>query len=135
MERLFVDTNIVLDLLQKREDFFKDAQELFTLADEGRVELYISSLTITTVNYLLSRYYNSLQAKKLLLKFKVLVNILPLDDKIIDLALSSEIDDFEDAIQYYTAMQIGAKVIITRNKKDFKKGTIVVLTAQEYLNS
>lgn len=135
MERLFVDTNIVLDLLQKREDFFKDAQELFTLADEGRVELYISSLTITTVNYLLSRYYNSLQAKKLLLKFKVLVNTLPLDDKIIDLALSSEIDDFEDAIQYYTAMQIGAKVIITRNKKDFKKGTIVVLTAQEYLNS
>ncbi|GHB50846.1 hypothetical protein GCM10008106_34620 [Mongoliitalea lutea] len=46
MERLFVDTNIVLDLLQNREDFFKDAQELFILADEGRVELYILFLEL-----------------------------------------------------------------------------------------
>lgn len=135
MERLFVDTNIVLDLLQKREDFYKDAQTLFTLADERKVELFISSLSITTTNYLLSKYYNPSQARKILLKFKVLVNVLSLDDKIIELALSSDFNDFEDAIQYHTALQNHIGLIITRNKRDYQKAEIPVLTAKEYIKS
>ena len=62
MERVFVDTNIVIDLLQRRERFYKEAQELFTLADQKKVELFISSLTITTSLYLLAKHYNSKDA-------------------------------------------------------------------------
>ena len=134
MEKLFVDTNIVLDLLQKREEFYREAQELFTLADKKKVKLYISSLTIANTHYLLSRHYNSNDARKILAKFKVLVEVLSLDHKIIDLALTSDLKYFEDAVQYYTALENNMDLIITRNKRDFKKQSIPVLTAKEYIN-
>ena len=134
MDKLFVDTNIVIDLLQKREDFFEEAQELFTLADQKKVKLFISSLTIANIHFLLLKHYSSSEARKILAKFKVLVDVLALDDKIIELALASDLKDFEDAIQFYTAIENNAGIIITRNKKDFKKQRIPVLTAKEYIN-
>lgn len=134
MENLLIDTNIILDLLSKRKNFYQEAQELFTLADEQEIKLYISSLTFANTHYLLTKELNSNEARKVLIKFKLLVTILPLDDKILELALSSDFNDFEDAIQYYTAMENDLNIIITRNKKDFKISKLPVLTAKEYLN-
>lgn len=133
MENLLIDTNIIVDLLAKRKNFYPEAQELFTLADEQQVKLYISSLTFANTHYLLSKELNSYEARKVLIKFKLLVSILPLDDKILELALSSDFNDFEDAIQYYTAVENKLDMIITRNKKDFKASELPVLTANEYL--
>ncbi len=133
MENVFVDTNIVIDLLQKRDEFYKEAQELFTLADRKKVKLYISALTFANTYYILSRFYSSDEAKKILSKFKVLVEVLPTTDKIIELALASDFKDFEDAIQFYTALENGLEAIITRNKKDFKNNLIPVFSAKEYL--
>ena len=56
MEKIFLDTNIVLDLLEKREEFYKEAQELFTLGDKKKVTLYVSALTIANVHYLLFKH-------------------------------------------------------------------------------
>lgn len=134
MENLLIDTNIIVDLLSKRKNFYQEAQELFTLADEQEVKLYISSLTFANTHYLLSKELNSNEARKVLIKFKLLVSILPLDDKILELALSSDFNDFEDGIQYYTALENKLNIIITRYKKDFKTSTLPVLTAREYLN-
>jgi len=134
MENLLIDTNIIVDLLSKRKNFYQDAQELFTLADEQEIKLYISSLTFANTHYLLSKELNSNEARKALIRFKLLVSILPLDDKILELALSSDFNDFEDAIQYYTALENKVTIIITRNKKDFKTSQLPVLTANEYLN-
>lgn len=132
MERVFVDTNIVLDLLEKREEFYSEAQELFTLADKKEVKLYISALTIANVHYLLFKHLR-MDARKVISKFKVLVEVLPIDDKILELSLASDFTDLEDAIQYYTAIENGAEVIITRNKKDFKNIDLPILTAKEFL--
>ena len=132
MEKLLVDTNIVVDLLSRREDFYREAQDLFTLSDEGKVKLLVSSLTFANTHYLLNRYKNKDEARKILIKFKVLVEVAKLDDKIIELALASDFSDFEDAIQYYTAVENGADVIITRNLRDFKTSKLPVLTAKEY---
>lgn len=134
MENVFVDTNIVIDLLQKRDEFYKEAQELFTLADRKKVKLYISALTFANTYYILSRFYSTDEAKKMLSKFKVLVEVLPTTDKIIELALASDFKDFEDAIQFYTALESSLEAIITRNKKDFKNNLIPVFSAKEYLN-
>ncbi len=134
INKLLIDTNIIVDLLSKRKDFYQEAQELFTLADEQEIKLYISSLTFANTHYLLSRELNANEARKVLIKFKLLVRILPLDDKLLDLALSSDFNDFEDAIQYYTALENNLNIIITRNKKDFKTSKLPVLTAKEYLN-
>lgn len=134
MKNLLIDTNIIVDLLSKRKNFYQEAQELFTLADEQDIKLYISSLTFANTHYLLSRELNSDEVRKILIKFKLLVYILPLDDKLLELALSSDFNDFEDAIQYYTALENNLNIIITRNKKDFKTSKLPVLTAKEYLN-
>lgn len=134
MENLLIDTNIVVDLLGRRENFYQEAQELFTLADENDVKLFISALTFANTHYLLLRHLSENEARKVMIKFKLLVKILPLEDKILELALASDFRDFEDAIQYHTALENKLNIIITRNKKDFKTSRIPVLTAKEYLN-
>jgi len=133
MEKLLVDTNIVIDLLSKREEFFQEAQELFTLADNKKVELFVSALTFANTHYLLSKFQKLDVARKTLIKFKVLVKVSPLDDKIVELALVSDFKDFEDAIHYHTALENGIDIIITRNKKDFKNSKLPIMTAKEYL--
>jgi predicted nucleic acid-binding protein len=65
--------------------------------------------------------------------FKVLVTVLPLEDKSIELALAADFTDFEDGLQYFTAINYGADAIVTRNKKDFKNSFIPVMTAGEFL--
>ena len=134
MENMFVDTNIVIDLLAKREPFYKEAQDLFTLGDKNEVNLFISSLTFANAYYSIVRHHKEVDAKKYLSKFKVLVTILSLDAKAIELALASDFKDFEDGLQYFTAMDNEADVIITRNKKDFANAKIPVMTAEEYLS-
>ena len=131
--RILADTNIVLDLLAKRTEFLIEAQELFTLSDKNKVKLYVSSLTFANTYYILSQKMKLENARKILRKFKVLVTVLPMDDKIIDLSLVSDFKDFEDAIQYYTAIKNEVDIIITRNLKDFKTSKIPVLTAKDYI--
>ncbi|MFH2096699.1 MAG: PIN domain-containing protein, partial [Bacteroidota bacterium] len=98
MDKILVDTNIVIDLLSKREKFYEAAGKLFTLADKKEVKLAVSSLTFANTYYLLSKELTTEKAKEVLRKFKLLVKVLPMDDKIIALALNSEFNDFEDAI-------------------------------------
>jgi predicted nucleic acid-binding protein len=133
MEKIFVDANIVMDLLEKREEFYQEAQELFTLSDKKNIRLYVSALTLANVHFLLYKHLR-MEARKVLAKFKVLIEVLAVDDKIIDLALTSDLKDFEDAIQYYTAIENEMDIIITRNKKDFKNVDLPILTAKEFLN-
>lgn len=134
MSRLLIDTNIVIDLLSKRDKFYDEAADLFSRADKKELELTISSLTFANTNYILSKLKSSKEAKEILRKFKVLIELLSLDDKITELALSdNNFPDFEDGLQYYSAIENQIDVIITRNKKDFKNSKIPVLTAKEFL--
>lgn len=94
----------------------------------------ISSLTFANTNYILSKLKSPKEAKEILRKFKVLVELLNLDDKITELALSDDdFSDFEDGLQYYSAIENNIDIIITRNKKDFKNSKLPVLTAKEFL--
>jgi len=134
MSRLLIDTNIVIDLLSKREKFYDEAADLFSRADKKELELTISSLTFANTNYILTKLKSAKEAREILRKFKVLVELLSLDDKITELALSDgNFPDFEDGLQYYSAIENQIDVIITRNKKDFKNSKIPVLTAKEFL--
>ena len=134
MRRILIDTNIVIDLLSKRKDFYDDAANLFSLADKKELKLTISSLTFANTNYILTKLKSAKEAREILRKFKVLVELLSLDDKITELALSDEsFPDFEDGLQYYSAIENEIDIIITRNKKDFKNSKLPILTAKEYL--
>lgn len=134
MKELFIDTNIVIDLLAERKPNYKDAAKLFSLADRGRVRLFISSLTIANTNYILSRLKSPSEAREILRRFKVLVTVLDLNDKIIELALNDKsFKDLEDGFQYYSALENGVEIIITRNLKDFKNSVLPTMTAKSYL--
>ncbi len=133
MKKLYIDTNIVLDLLAKRDKFYKSAAILFSLADNTKIQLAVSSLTFANTYYILSKELKQGKVKEILRKFKLLVKILPMNEKIIELSLNSEFNDFEDAIQYYTASVHKYEIIITRNLKDFKHSKIPVMTADQYL--
>tara|TARA_B100000949_G_C14202773_1_gene416730 strand:- start:620 stop:1033 length:414 start_codon:yes stop_codon:yes gene_type:complete len=134
LKKLLLDTNIVIDLLSKRKEFYEDAAHLFSQADKKELNLTISSLTFANTNYILTKLKSAKEAREILRKFKVLVELLTLDDKIMELALSDEsFPDFEDGLQYYSAIENNVDIILTRNKKDFKNSKLPVLTAKEYL--
>lgn len=133
MENIFVDSDILLDLLAKREPFYQYAAEFFLLVEKERIKAYVSPIIITNLHYVLRKLKKKKQAIKSLQKLKLLVKILPVDEKIVELALASDFNDFEDAIQYYTAKENGIDYLLTRNKKDYKMADITVMTAEEYL--
>lgn len=136
MKRLFIDTNIVIDLLSRRKPFYDESANLFSLADKKIIELNISSLTVANTSYILLRQTNSTKAKEILRKLRLIVKILPLDDKIIGLALNDDsFSDFEDGLQYFTAIENEQDLIITRNLKDFKSSKLPVMTARQYLET
>jgi len=133
MEKVFVDTDIILDLLSNREPFYIHSANLFSAADKNEIKLCVSSLSFANLNYILSKQYSADQARKKLLKFKTLVTVLSVTDKVIELALSSDFKDFEDGIQYFTAIENNIKTLLTRNLKDYKSAQIPVLTAEQFL--
>jgi predicted nucleic acid-binding protein len=136
MKKLLIDTNIVIDLLAKREPYYTDSARLFSMADKKQVILAVSSLTIANTHYTLMKVINASESKSVLRKLKLILDVLPLDDKVTDLALNdSDFEDFEDGIQYFSAIENNVDIIITRNLKDYKKSIIPVMTAGQYLNS
>lgn len=136
MKKLFIDTNIVLDLLAKREPFYESSAKLFSLADRNVIQLSVSSLTFANTNYVLSKLKSASETKEILRKFKLLVQIVSLSEKIVDLALNdSEFKDFEDGLQYYSAIESNQDIIITRNQKDFKSSLLSIMSAEEFLSS
>ena len=135
MQKLFLDTNVVLDLLGERDPFYITAARIATLADRGKVRLIVSALTYSTVYYLLSKFESSEAAKEKIRKFKVIAETSDLTDKVVEQGLASKFKDFEDALQYYCALKTECNVLITRNGKDFKMSDIPVFSPDEYLNS
>jgi len=136
MKKLFLDTNIIIDLLSERQPFYTEAARIFSLADKKEIEVSVSALSFATTNYILLQSKKSDEAKQILRKLKLIVQVLSLDEKIVELALNdSDFKDFEDGLQYYTALEHRLDAIITRNLKDFKKSRIPVMSADQYLQT
>ena len=132
--RVFVDTNIIIDLLAKRQPFYVESQKIFSLSDTKQIELFISSLSLVKTHYILNDVMKIKDARLILGKFKVLVKSNALSDKIIELALNdTKFKDFKDGIQYYSALESQCQLILTRNLKDFKNSKIPVLSPKEYI--
>jgi predicted nucleic acid-binding protein len=134
-DKLFLDTNVVIDLLGERELFYDSIARIVSLADKGKINLIVSALTYSTVYYVLSRFEDCEIVKDKIRKFKTIAKTADLTDKILENGLSSKFKDFEDALQYYCALKSGSTILITRNGKDFKESNIPVLNPDEYLSS
>jgi len=135
MQKIFLDTNIVIDFLGKRANFYQPAAKILTLADQKKIEIYTSPTSISNTYYLLSRFENTKIALEKIRKFKVLCSISMMDDEVIEKAINSNFKDFEDAMQYFSALASNCDLIVTRNEKDFKNALIPVLNGESYLET
>jgi predicted nucleic acid-binding protein len=136
MKKLFLDTNIVIDLLAKREPFYEEAASLFTMADKQQIKLFVSALTFANTNYILLHEMKAGEAKLILRKLKLIVHVLNLNEKMVELSLNDDdFKDFEDALHYHTALENSVDAIITRNLKDYQKAKLPAMTAEQFLKS
>jgi predicted nucleic acid-binding protein len=133
VNKIFVDTNILLDLLAKREPFYTHAAALFSLSEKGMINLCTSPLVFSDLYYILRKLSDRENAWSALLRLRRLVSVLAVDDTVIDRALESKFTDFENAIQNYTAETGGTSYFITRNVKDFKASCLTVMTAEDFI--
>jgi len=132
MIRLFLDSDVILDVLIKREHYIPAAELMTDLINKKYVG-YTSPIVISNIHYIMSKYENSSKSIQNIKKLRMMLSILPIDEKTIDEALSLNFKDFEYSIQYVTAKNNKMDFIITRNKDDYKKSKITVLNAKEFM--
>lgn len=133
MHKIFLDTNIILDDILARYPFDKDAKRFFDKAENGQLDIFISTLSICNIAYILRKLKSQKDVISLLTDIKQLSSFLSIDDIVIEYALSSGYKDFEDAVQYNCALKtFGLTHFVTRNKPDFIETTLPILTPNEY---
>jgi predicted nucleic acid-binding protein len=136
MKKVFVDTNIIIDLLADRKPFSKYAISIFNKAENKEIELFTSSHSIATAYYLLKKYLEEKTLRQILFDLTSYLNIISLDQDNIKKSLKSKLPDFEDAIQMHCAYsEKDMFCIITRNTKDFKNTEIQVFNPEEFLRA
>ncbi|MBK9109673.1 MAG: PIN domain-containing protein [Saprospiraceae bacterium] len=134
MKNIFVDTNIILDLLADRTPHSKFAIALFGIAESQKIKLYASSHSIATTNFLLKKHIDDKKLRSILLDLTEFLTIIPIDGHTIIRGLKSRFKDFEDALQILAAASIDKMdCIVTRNLKDFKGSEIAVFSPDEIL--
>ena len=135
MRKVFIDTNIIIDLIADRKPFSKYAIQIFKLAEHKKLALFASSHSIATTHYLLKKYLDEKTLRQILYELLDYITIIAIDFEIIQKGLKSPHKDFEDALQIISAYTIeNIDCIVTRNIKDFKDAVIPVFTPDEVLN-
>lgn len=135
MKKIFLDTNIILDFLGEREGFYEASAKIMTLADKKKIQVYTSPSSISNVFYVLAKYENPKITLEKIRKFKLLCSMSVMDEEVVEKAIHSDFKDFEDAMQYFSALASNCDIIITRNEKDFKNALIPVMNAEEFLQT
>jgi predicted nucleic acid-binding protein len=135
VKTVLCDINFYLDIFLKREPFYAASARLFKKIEEKELKGYLCAPSFPTLFYLLSKELHRDRAMKTLEKIRIVFRVAPVDEKVVDLSVVSGFKDFEDAVQYYSALQIKADCIITRSKADYNKNTIPVLTPEEFYST
>ena len=131
--RLLIDANIVLDVLQKREPYWKDSSVIWKLCETEQVEGYVSTLTFANLMYVMRRELDPAQIRDVLDKLRLIFRFADFTAADMEKAAEMGWDDFEDAIQAATAERIMADSIITRNVRDFRNSKVIAFTPSEYI--
>jgi predicted nucleic acid-binding protein len=133
-DKIFLDTDVVLDHLADRQPFSEYAHRLFALAEQDEITLCISALSFSNLYYILRKLKNGDEALSLLRKLKGLVKVTLVGEAEVKSTLGQNFKDFEDALQCFSAKtEKDMIVIITRNKFDFPKNLIRVESPEEFL--
>ncbi len=133
MKKVFLDTDVLIDFLTKRVPFEVEAMKLMEYGNRKKLRIYISSLCLSNIYYLVSRVENKTKSREKIKGLLKLTEVLAIDKKIVEKAAYSEFKDFEDGIQNYCAEENGIRIVITRNVKDFNKSNLSIQTPKEFI--
>lgn len=131
--KALIDTNVLLDHLAYRDGFFQDAAVIFSMVDEGKLIGIVSSLSIVNCAYVLPKHYDGnavLEQIKTMLRMFTISNV---DSFVLEQAATLEPYDYEDAVQYVSALPYHPDMVITRDKKGFNDLDILVMTPAEFV--
>lgn len=134
MDRILIDTDVVLDFFFDRKPFSEFASKIFSLCESKKIEGFVNPVIISNVYYLLRKnatHGKVIEKLKLLLQF---IDVLKMNKDVVVNALNSDFKDFENALQNFSATSDGSvDLILTRNVKDYKKSELAVFTPEIYL--
>lgn len=134
--KIFIDSDVVIDFFTDREPFANPASEIFELNEQGLIKLYLSAISINNIYYIIRKFLGHKSALKTIEELTEMTEIIGATKKEILQALKKDFKDFEDSIQYSCAINIkGLEAILTRNTKDFAKSKIAVFTPENYLKT
>ena len=135
MDKVLIDTDVILDFLFDRKPFSEDAAQILSWCENGKIQAFVTSIMLSNIYYLLRK---TAKHEKVIENLKMLLNIVDVittnNDAVLD-ALHSEFKDFEDALQNFSAQNHDEiKVIITRNIKDYKRSNLAIMEPETYIN-
>ena len=131
---IFIDTNVLLDVMLRRDDFYPASRAVFDIVETNDISAFVSAVSMTNIFYILSKFKKSIDdVYSLMDDLSALFTIVPVTENTIINAMALRWKDFEDAVQFMSAQGVNAKYIITRNKSDFETFEIPCLSPSEYI--
>jgi len=130
---VLVDTNVLLDVLTRREPFYADSVAVWTLAEQGKIRGLASAISFTNIFYIVRKLRSRRTAQQTMLLLRDTFTPVACDSQVITQAIDADFEDFEDAIQYFSAVRAGASCLVSRNPGHFPKSDLPVLTPTEFL--
>ena len=131
--KVFLDANIIIDVVQNRTDFVDLSSKVLQLGLDKACYLCATDITFTTVSYYARKHRTIEQLYDILVTLREFIDVVPSGKDAIDWALQKRNNDFEDAVQYYSALRAGAEYIVSRNVRDYPFNDIAVVTPKDFL--
>ena len=131
--KVLIDTNVILDVLYKREGFYEDSLKIWKLCETRKLDGYISALSIPNIVYILRRELDPEKTLEVINNINLVFKIYDLKSDIIMQAAEKKTKDYEAALQMVTAQKLKASFIVTRNIKDFAGSKIIAVKPSELL--
>jgi len=131
--RLFIDSDVILDLILQREDHFEVAQNLFAQYQQGKCTLFTSSIVLANMHFIIRKLHDVKFANSSILFINKHFKIIDANNEDIESAIQSKFSDFEDGVQYFSALR-SRKIdaLVTRNVKDYKHALLPVFTPKQW---
>lgn len=131
--RLFVDSDVILDLVLQRDDHFEFAQNLFGQYQQGKCALYTSSIVLANMHFSIRKLHDIKFANSSILFVNKHFKIIDANNEDIENSIQSKFSDFEDGVQYFSALRSKKiDVLVTRNVKDYKHALLPVFTPKQW---
>ncbi|MGM9699460.1 MAG: type II toxin-antitoxin system VapC family toxin [Prevotella sp.] len=132
--KVFLDANIIIDVVQNRSDFVEQSSKVLQSGLEGFIDLCASDVTFTTVSFYARKQRTTEQLYEVMQSLRDFIDVVPTGRIAIDWALQRKAKDFEDSVQYYAALRAGADYIVSRNVRDYPFDDVPVVTPQDFFS-